>query len=156
MGEENVNVLVEHVGTLPLKLIFEQLWVVVGADCYWGRARKEANPLITRGGDPWVLRRGPPDTVILALEHHGLAVEVPKDGAQGLEPVAAQNELVVDEMQDEEVDAEVLAADGDRPLVISPNGWLYTNKPANQSPILTLEILTRSSSSTNRITMAQH
>jgi len=27
MGEENVNVLVDHVGTLPLKLVFEQLWV---------------------------------------------------------------------------------------------------------------------------------
>jgi hypothetical protein len=55
--------------------------------------------------------------VILVPERHGLAVEVPKDGAQGLELVAAQNKLVVDEMQDEEVDAELLAADGDRPLV---------------------------------------
>lgn len=36
-----------------------------------------------------------------------------------------------------------------QPIVTSPNGWLYTNKrykPANQSPILTLQILTCSNS----------
>lgn len=50
MCEENADVLVEYVGALPLKLVFEQLWVVVGADCNQGRARKEVNPMTTEAG----------------------------------------------------------------------------------------------------------
>jgi hypothetical protein len=76
MGEENVNVLVEHVGTLLLKLIFEQLWVAVGVDCDRGHARREVNLTITGGGDPWALQRR-------STGHGDLGARTPWSGGRG-------------------------------------------------------------------------
>lgn len=70
-------------------------------------------------------RRGdtcPPNVMILAPECHGFTAKVPKDEAQGLEPMAAQDELVVNEGKHEEIDAELLAADGDRHDNVDPEG----------------------------------
>ena len=55
----------------------------------------------------------PVDAVTIAPERHRLAVEVPENGAERLQPGAAENDVVVVEGEDVEVDVEPFLADGD-------------------------------------------
>ena len=56
----------------------------------------------------------PVDAVTIGPERHRLAVEVPENGAERLQPGAAENDVVVVEGEDIEVDVEPFVADGDR------------------------------------------
>lgn len=59
------------------------------------------------------LQTHPVDMVVDAPERHGEAVEIPKDGLEGVEPVAPQDHLVSAKWNGEEVDVEEFITDTD-------------------------------------------
>lgn len=133
------NALLQHSLALSSNLIFEELGVPVWAHCHRRCARKEVNPVVARtwrreaggtlddGQARWRSVAGtdacPMDDVVVAPEQHGEAAEVPEDGAEGTDPVAAQDEVVACKRDGKHVDDKVFGADAEGYGAADAGGW---------------------------------